>query len=82
LTIGNTARTIDPSWNALRPKSRLCLVRMCEAACNPVAVLQVGMPSGSKFTVPNLLPGHTYWFKVCAGNQQGPWSDPATGVAG
>ena len=84
MTIGDTARTIGTPWNPLRPKPRLRRVRRCEGPCNPAAMGQIGMPSASKFTARNLLAGHTYWFEVCAvgtGNQQGPWSDPATGMA-
>lgn len=57
---------------------------MCEGTYNQANIVQVGTPSGSIFTVENLIAGHTYWFEVAAvgsGNQQGPWSDPATGMA-
>jgi len=83
-TIGDMPRELDLAWNANLPKPLLYLLRMCEGAYNPAAMVQIGMPSASKFTAPNLLAGHTYWFEVCAvgtGNQQGPWSDPATGMA-
>ena len=84
VTIGDVPHELDVAWNPNVPKPLLYLLRMCEGTYNPAAMVQVGMPSGSKFTVPNLLAGHTYWFEVCAvgtGNQQGPWSDPATGMA-
>ena len=84
VTIGDTLHTLDLSWNAVRPKPRLYLVFMCEGTYDPTKMLQIGTPSASSFTATGLLPGHTYWFQVCAvstGNHQGPLSDPATGMA-
>jgi len=46
--------------------------------------VQIGTPTSSSFTATNLLPGHTYWFQVCAvgtGDRRGPLSDPAMGMA-
>ena len=84
VTIGDIPHSMDVQWNAQTPKPRIHILRMCEGAYNPANMVQIGMPSASKFTVRNLLAGHTYWFEVCAvaaGDQQGPWSDPATGMA-
>jgi hypothetical protein len=40
--------------------------------------------TNSEYTVKGLVQGQQYWIRVCAvrGNEQGPWSDIATEVAG
>ncbi len=84
MTIGDMPKELDFQWDNQRPKPRLFLVRICEGTYNQANMQVIGMPSGSKFTATNLLSGHTYWGEVAAvgsGNQQGPWSDPATGMA-
>jgi hypothetical protein len=83
-SIGDVLHTLDLHWNAQHPKPLLYLVFMCEGTFNPAAMVQIGTPSSSSFTATNLLPGHTYWFQVCAvgtGDRKGPLSDPAMGMA-
>jgi len=44
----------------------------------------IGTASAAKFTARKLTAGTRYWFQVAAVGsvgQQGPWSDPAMGMA-
>jgi hypothetical protein len=85
-THGDAPDEIDLQWNGMsgqKPKPRLFLVRMCADPYNQANMVQIGTPSASSFKAKNLTPGKK-WFEVCAvysGDQQGPWSDPATGTA-
>jgi hypothetical protein len=83
-SISDILHALDLHWNAVRPKPLLYLVFMCEGAYDPAKMVQIGTPSASQFTATGLLPGHTYWFQVCAvgtGDRRGPLSDPAMGMA-
>ena len=83
-TTGDAPHEIDLQWNALRnPKPNIYLLRMCDDPYDQSRMVQIGTPSGSKFTAKNVTPGKK-WFEACAvytGDQHGPWSDPATGTA-
>ena len=84
VTLGDDAGELEVTWNANRPRPRLYVVRMGEDPLNEGTMQQVGMPSGSRFVKGGLTAGKKYWFQVAAvgsGSQQGPWSDPASGMA-
>lgn len=84
ITQGDNPGELEISWNGLKPRPRLYLVRMCEAPYDQSKMQVIGMPSGSRYVKDGLTSGKEYWFEICgvgSGDQQGPWSGPENGRA-
>lgn len=84
VTNGDMPHEQEITWNGNQPRPKIYQVMMCEDPYDATKLAQVGMPTGSRFVKANQTPGKTYWFVVVAvgsGGQQGPPSDPATGMA-
>lgn len=84
VTLGDQPGEQEVTWDGNRPKPAIYKVRMCEDPFVEATMQEVGTPTGSRFVKGGLTAGKKYWWQVCAvgsGNQCGPWSDPATGMA-
>lgn len=81
-SMGDMPHEQDLQWDANRPRPNVYILQMCDDPYDESRMVQIGTPSGSKFTAKNLTPGKK-WFRAAAvgtGDQHGPWSDPATGT--
>jgi hypothetical protein len=78
-TDGDLDEEIDLGWDRVRG-SRSYLIQRSE---DLAAWSGDKVSTKSTFTYPGCTPGKKYWFRVAAigAAGQGPWSDPATGMA-
>lgn len=82
-TIGDMVGTVDLSWDRVRGAASY-IIQLCPDPVSEPNWRFVNVSPKSSFTVEGLTSGSKYWFRVAAVGTagQGPWSDPATKMAG
>lgn len=82
-TTGDFEGTMDTAWDKVRGASSYIIQKSPDPITGTSWTL-AGVSTKSSATISGLTSGQKYWFRVAAVGAagQGPWSDPATKIAG
>jgi hypothetical protein len=82
-TQGDSAGEVDLAWNPIKRGLKSYIGEQTEDPAGQTGWTHAFVVTKSSATVPGLVSGKRYWFRVAAlgAAGQGPWSDPATKVA-